>query len=117
MILSSVATLWLALQGAYLPMLLINLVFYGVVTRSRMTLTQAMIADSIAQEDIDAAFSVFFLLGVASAPFWALLVGYLMQQFGFTLAFFVLGFSYIFGIILMLFVKESKPASETVAAT
>lgn len=117
MILSSLATLWLALQGAYLPMLLLNLVFYGVVTRSRMTLTQAMVADSIAQEDIDAAFSVFFLLGVASAPFWALLVGYLMQHFGFTVAFSVLGFSYVFGITLMLFVKEAKPAPEIVAAT
>ena len=117
MILSSVATLWLAFQGAYLPMLLLNLVFYGVVTRSRMTLTQAMVADSIAQEDIDAAFSVFFLLGVASAPFWALLVGFLMQQYGFTTAFLVLGVSYVVGIALMFFVKEAKPGLEVVAAT
>ena len=117
MILSSVATLWLAFQGAYLPMLLLNLVFYGVVTRSRMTLTQAMVADSIAQEDIDAAFSVFFLLGVASAPFWALLVGFLMQQYGFTTAFSVLGVSYVVGIALMFFVKEAKPGLEVVAAT
>jgi len=112
-----VATLWLAFQGAYLPMLLLNLVFYGVVTRSRMTLTQAMVADSIAQEDIDAAFSVFFLLGVASAPFWALLVGFLMQQYGFTTAFSVLGVSYVVGIALMFFVKEAKPGLEVVAAT
>lgn len=117
MILSSVATLWLAFQGAFLPALLFNLVFYGVVTRSRMTLTQAMVADSIAQEDIDAAFSVFFLLGVASAPVWALLVGFLMQRFGFTIAFSVLGFSYVFGIVLMLFVKDAKPTPMVAVAT
>lgn len=117
MILSSVATLWLAFQGAFLPMLLLNLVFYGVVTRSRMTLTQAMVADSISQEDVDAAFSVFFLLGVASAPVWALLVGFLMERLGFTVAFSVLGFSYVFGIVLMLFVKDAKPAPEVAVAT
>lgn len=72
---SAVATVWLAFQGAYLPFLLLNLVFYGIVTRSRMTLTQAMVADSLPDEDRDAAFSVFFFLGFLSAPFWAILVG------------------------------------------
>ncbi len=42
LILSSVATLWLDYQGAFLPMLLVNLLLYGMVTRSRMTLTQAI---------------------------------------------------------------------------
>jgi len=57
--LSAVATVWLAFQGAYLPFLLLNLVFYGIVTRSRMTLTQAMVADALPDEDRDAAFSAF----------------------------------------------------------
>lgn len=108
LILSSVTTLWLAYQGAFLPMLLVNLVFYGMVTRSRMTLTQAIVADSIPNEDRDAAYSVFFLLGVITAPFWAWLVGFLMENFGFTFAFSVLGFSYLIGITLMLFVKDTR---------
>ena len=61
--LSTLATLWLAFQGAFLPLLLANLVLYGTVIRSRMTLTLALVADSLAEEDRDAAFSVFSFLG------------------------------------------------------
>lgn len=117
LILSSVATLWLAYQGAFLPMLLVNLVFYGMVTRSRMTLTQAIVADSMPDTDRDAAFSVFFLLGVITAPFWAWFVGFLMENLGFTFAFSVLGFSYLIGISLMFFVRDTKSAPQVAAAS
>jgi MFS family permease len=117
LILSSLATLWLAFQGAFLPMLLGNLLLYGMVTRSRMTLTQAMVADAMPEADRDAAFSVFFFLGFVSAPFWALLVGFLMEGVGFTIAFSVLGFSYLVGIALMLFVQDTNNRLEVAAAT
>jgi MFS family permease len=117
LVLSSVATLWLAFQGAFLPLLLVNLVFYGMVTRSRMTLTQAIVADSIPDADRDAAFSVFFLLGVITAPFWAWLVGFLMENFGFTFAFSLLGLSYIIGMALMLFVKDTRTAPQVATAS
>ena len=116
LILSSLATLWLAFQGAFLPMLLGNLLLYGMVTRSRMTLTQAMVADAMPEADRDAAFSVFFFLGFVSAPFWALLVGFLMEGVGFTIAFSVLGFSYLVGIALMLFVQDTNNRLEVAAA-
>ncbi len=117
LILSSVATLWLAYQGAFLPMLLVNLLFYGMVTRSRLTLTQAIVSDSMPDADRDAAFSVFFLLGVMTGPFWAWLVGFLMENLGFTFAFSVLGFSYVIGITLMLFVKDTKTAPQLATAS
>lgn len=117
LILSSVATLWLAYQGAFLPMLLLNLVFYGMVTRSRLTLTQAIVSDSVPDADRDAAFSVFFLLGVITSPFWAWLVGFLMENLGFTFAFSVMGLSYLIGITLMLFVKDTKSAPSLQAAS
>jgi MFS family permease len=117
LILSSAATLWLAYQGAFLPMLLLNLLFYGMVTRSRMTLTQAIVSDSMPNSDRDAAFSVFFLLGVITAPFWAWMVGFLMENLGFTFAFSVLGMSYLVGIFLMFFVEDAnKRSAPTVAA-
>ena len=115
LVFSSLATLWLAFQGAFLPLLLLNLLLYGIVTRSRMTLTQAMVADSLPEPDRDAAFSVFFFLGFASAPFWALLVGLLMENMGFTFAFSVLAGSYILGIALMFFVNDERPIEESVA--
>ena len=112
--LSSIATLWLAFQGQFLPGLLVSLAFYGTVTRSRMVLTQALVADSLDDKDMDAAFSVFFLLGVASAPFWAILVGVLMDRYGFELAFTVLSASYVLGMLLMLLVVD--PRREAAAA-
>ena len=106
--LSGLATMWVAFQGAFLPLLLLSLVIYGTVTRSRMTLTQALVADSLPEMDRDAAFSVFFFLGFASGPVWALAVGFLMAGFGFTMAFSVLAVSYLAGMMLMLFVTDPR---------
>ena len=103
--LSALATVWVAFQEAFLPLLLLSLVLYGTVTRSRMTLTQAVVADSLPDEDRDAAFSAFFFLGFASGPVWLLLVGSLMQTLGFSVAFSMLAVSYLVGMLLMLFVN------------
>ena len=91
-----------------MPLLLLGLVFYGTVTRSRMTLTQALVADSLSDTDRDAAFSVFFFLGFASGPAWLLVAGFLMQRLGFSVAFSVLAVSYVLGMILMLFVVDPR---------
>ena len=109
--LSALATVWVAFQEAFLPLLLLSLVLYGTVTRSRMTLTQAVVADSLPDEDRDAAFSAFFFLGFASGPVWLLLVGSLMQTLGFSVAFSILAVSYLVGMLLMLFVTDPRNAS------
>ena len=110
--LSGLATIWVAFQGAFLPLLLLSLVIYGTVTRSRMTLTQAIVADSLPDEDRDAAFSAFFFLGFASGPVWLLVVGFLMQTLGFSVAFSVLAVSYLVGMALMLFVTDPRSAAK-----
>jgi MFS family permease len=117
LLLSFLTTLWLGFQGAFLPGLLLNLLLYGMVTRSRMSLTQAMVADSLPGADRDAAFSVFFFLGFASAPFWALLVGFLMEGMGFTFAFSVLALSYLLGMALMLLVQDTNKHPQAAATT
>ena len=105
---SALATVWLAFQDAFLPLLLLCLVIYGVVTHSRQSLTQAIVADSLPEADHDAAFSVFFFLGFASGPIWAILVGSLMQDLGFTVAFSALALSYLVGCLIMLFVVDPR---------
>ncbi len=111
---SALATWWLAHQAAYLPLLVLNMVVYGAVTGSRNTLTQALIADSLADEDRDAAFSVYYFLGFLSGPVWALLTGFIMENFGFSLAFSVLTVSYLLGMALMSLVHE-PPGAHSVA--
>ena len=108
--LSALATVWLAFQDAFLPLLLLSLVIYGTVTRSRMPLTQALVADSLPDADRDAAFSVFFFVGFASGPLWALSVGFLMQGLGFSVAFSVLAVSCLAAMLLMLFVTDPRNA-------
>ena len=76
-----------------------------------MTLTQAMVADSLPDADRDAAFSVFFFLGFLSAPFWAILVGVLMDAYGFNIAFGILAVSYIAEMALMLFATDPRNSS------
>jgi MFS family permease len=110
--LSALATVWVAFQGAFLPLLLLSLVLYGTVTRSRMTLTQAIVADSLPDADRDAAFSAFFFLGFASGPVWLLVVGSLMQTLGFSVAFSVLAVSYLAGMLLMLFVTDTRKSAK-----
>lgn len=108
LLLSTLATVWLAFQGAFLPLLLANMMVYGVVTRSRMSLTLAMVADSLPEEDRDAAFSVFSMLGFISAPLWIMLIATLMGGPGFTVAFNIVSLSYLSGMILMVFVTEAR---------
>ena len=107
LLLSAVGSWLVAFAGPSLAPLFTVLAVYGAFTHSRMTLTQALVADSVTDEQRDAAFSIFYTIGFISAPFWALLTGMLMQLFGFTWAFSILAFSYLLGVVLLFWVKDA----------
>lgn len=111
LLISALGSWWLSSQDGYLPLLLLNLVIYGAATYSRNSLTQALVADSLSDEDRDAAFSVYYFIGFISGPLWALATGFIMEGLGFLVAFSVLAFSYVAGMVLMFLVKD--PRSET----
>ena len=113
LVLSALGSWLVAFQGPSLVPLFISLAVYGAFTHSRQTLTQALVADSVTDEQLDAAFSIFYTIGFISAPFWALLTGALMQLFGFTTAFSVLAFSYLLGVVLMFWVKDTRKVPAT----
>ncbi|MBI2918036.1 MAG: MFS transporter [Chloroflexi bacterium] len=106
--LSALVTLWLAFLEAYLPLLFLNMLIYGMVINSRVAITQALVADSLSDADRDAAFSMYYFIGFASAPVWALLSGFLMQALGFSVTFSVWAVSYLIGVALMLFVVDPR---------
>jgi MFS family permease len=110
LLISAVMTWLLAGQGPELVQLLPIMLVYGCSTYSRNTLTQAIVADSAADEDRDAAFSLYFFVGFISAPIWSFLAGVLMDRFGFTAAFNVLGFSYIAGMLALLLMDDRPVA-------
>jgi MFS family permease len=114
--LSCLGSLWIAHLGPGLAVLFISLLLYGAVTYARGTQTQAIIADSATDEDRDAAFSVYFLLGFLSQPFWILITGYLMDTVGFATALRLLSVTYLLGIGILFFVKDERQTKGTLAA-
>ena len=109
--LSCVATLWVAYLGPGEVMLFASLLLYSAFTSSRGTQTQAIVADTAADEDRDAAFSLYFLLGFLSQPFWVLVTGVLMDRAGFATALTVLSMTYIVGIFVLSFMRDERPAA------
>jgi MFS transporter, FSR family, fosmidomycin resistance protein len=106
--LSCVGSLWVAYLGPGEAVLFISLLLYSAVTSSRGTQTQAIVADSATDEDRDAAFSLYFLVGFLSQPVWVLVTGYLMDTAGFTTALTVLSTTYIMGIFILYFVHDER---------
>jgi MFS family permease len=103
---SALMTVWLANQTALGLIFYLNLILYGAVVQSRGSLTQAMVGDFATEEMTDAAFSIFYFVGFVSGPIWTLIIGYIMDQFGFTPAFYVAASTYIIGMLLLRFVRE-----------
>jgi MFS family permease len=98
----------LGVRDSFLPVLLLNLLVYGGITSSRQTLTQALVADSLADEDRDAAFSLYYFIAFFSDPIWSLVTGFLMQTSGFAFAFSRLSLSYLAGMLLLFLVSDPR---------
>src|SRR5262245_26438720 len=106
--LSCIGSLWVAHLGPGEVMLFSSLLLYSAFTSSRGPQTQAIIADSTTDQDRDAAFSTYFLLGFISQPFWVLITGFLMDKAGFATALTMLSTTYILGIVILCFVRDER---------
>ena len=84
----------------------LNLILYGSVVEARGSLTQTMISDFAKENQTDAAFSIYYFVGCISGPIWTLIVGYVMQNYGFTPAFLLAASTYLAGMLLLSFVRE-----------
>src|SRR5882724_11540108 len=112
--LSAIMTVWLAHQTSLGPLFYLNLILYGTVVEARGSLTQTMISDFAKEELTDAAFSIYYFIGCISGPIWTLIVGYVMERYGFTQAFYVAASTYIAGMLLLTLVNEDAARSEKV---
>jgi MFS family permease len=101
-------SVWIAHHTTMGPLFYLNLILYGTVVEARGSLTQAMISDFAHGDQMDAAFSIYYFVGCISGPIWTLIVGYVMQHYGFTPAFYVAASTYIAGMLLLLLVREEK---------
>jgi MFS family permease len=115
LILTAATTVWLGQQMFLDALLIANLVVYGLVAHSRQAITQAMVGDYAGGELQDAAFSLYYSLGLISGPIWAVVMGALMEAYGFGLATQVVAGSYIVGMLLLipLNVKPKPPRTDS----
>jgi MFS family permease len=104
--LSAVLTVFLVQHSSLNIFFYVNLLLYGAFVQARGALTQTMIGDFASEELTDAAFSIYYFVGFISGPIWTLIIGYVMQHYGFTQAFYIAAGSYVAGMLLLLFVKE-----------
>ena len=111
LLLSGLSSLWFAWQGHVSIFLLTNLVVYGAVVHSRQTLTQALLSDMVEPEVLDAAFSLYFLIGFISIPFWTVATGWIMSYYRFGVAFSFISSSYLIAMILLLFLRSAPEKS------
>ena len=112
LLLSAVMTVLLVQHSSLTILFYANLMLYGAFVQARGALTQTMIGDFASEELTDAAFSIYYFVGFISGPIWTLIIGYVMQHYGFTPAFYIAAGTYIAGMMLLLFVKEeAKPAN------
>ena len=111
LLLSAIMTVLLVQHESLNIFFYVNLLLYGAFVQARGALTQAMIGDFASDELMDAAFSIYYFVGFISGPVWTLIIGYVMQHYGFTPAFYIAAGTYIAGMVLLTFVKEeNKPA-------
>ena len=114
LLLSAIMTVWLVQHSQLGLLFYLNLILYGSVVQARGALTQIMIGDFATPELTDAAFSIYYFIGFISGPIWTLIIGYMMDHFGFTPAFYVAASTYIAGMLLLTLVKEKSTRSEKI---
>ncbi|HVO92298.1 MAG TPA: MFS transporter [Terriglobales bacterium] len=113
---SAVTTIFLVQHSGLTILFYVNLILYGAFVQARGALTQTMIGDFATPELTDAAFSIYYFVGFISGPIWTLIIGYVMQHYGFTPAFYIAAGTYIAGMLLLMFVKEEPKPAKTVNA-
>jgi MFS family permease len=110
--LSAIMTVWFVQHSHLGQLFYLNLILYGSVVQARGSLTQTMIGDFASPELTDAAFSIYYFVGFISGPIWTLIIGYMMEHYGFAPAFYVAAGTYIAGMLLLSLVREGNNPSE-----
>ena len=111
--LSAVMTVLLVQHASLSAFFYVNLLLYGAFVQARGSLTQTMIGDFASPELTDAAFSIYYFVGFISGPIWTMIIGYVMEHYGFVPAFYIAAATYIAGMFVLLFVKEEPKRTAT----
>lgn len=108
MLASTITTITLVLHSQITGALLLNVMIYGAVVNARGSLTQAMTAEAVPDEHMDAAFSIYYFIGFVSGPAWTALTGYLVETRGFSTAFVLMSLTYLSGMAMIALIRPRR---------
>ncbi len=95
--------------GLLLP---ITLLAMGIFVYAESPLLQAFLADASQHLHRDLAFGLYFTAAFGVSSFWAPLMGWIIDSFGFTSGFYVMAASYVASALLLLLARQVHPVRE-----
>ena len=119
-LLSAIGIVAFVAVGANLLLLIPLLLPFGTAVFSESPVLQAYLADRAAGPMRDMAFAVYFTFAFGIGAFWAFVIGQVVSQFGYVVAFGVMAASYLAAALLLTLVREGRgrvaPSGEEPAA-
>jgi MFS family permease len=112
-LLSAVGILLFLAAGANVWLLAPLLLPFGTAVFSESPVLQAYLADRATGPIRDVAFAVYFTFAFGIGAFWAFVIGTVIGEFGYPIAFGVMAASYVAAAVLLLAIRE-RPGSESV---
>jgi MFS family permease len=111
-LLSAVGILAFVAAGANLLLLVPLLLPFGTAVFSESPVLQAYLADRAEGPMRDVAFAVYFTVAFGIGAFWAFVVGNVVGEFGYAVAFGLMAASYVAAAVLLVAVRErtAEPA-------
>jgi MFS family permease len=98
-------------SGANLWLLVPLLLPFGTAVFSESPVLQAYLADRAAGPMRDVAFAVYFTFAFGIGAFWAFVIGFVAEGFGYPVAFGVMAASYLAAAALLVAVRERAAAA------
>jgi MFS family permease len=114
-LLSAVGILSFLAAGANLVLLVPLLIPFGTAVFSESPVLQAYLADRASGPTRDVAFSVYFTAAFGIGAFWAFVIGTVIAEFGYPVAFGLMAASYLAAAGLLILIREEPPSLPTIA--
>jgi MFS family permease len=110
-LLSAVGIVTFVAAGANLILLVPLLLPFGTAVFSESPVLQAYLADRAAGPIRDVAFAVYFTFAFGIGALWAFVIGTVIGEFGYPVAFGVMATSYVVAALLLVLVRDRSPAA------
>ena len=111
-VLSAAGILLFLAAGANLVLLVPLLLPFGTAVFSESPVLQAYLADRVTGPMRDMAFAVYFTFAFGIGAFWALVIGTVVERFGYPIAFGVMAASYLAAAVLLFAVGGRGDAAD-----